>query len=258
MTRQLAKYQTDGGDSITLTDSVVRNTISNNPAVTDREVMLFAALCKAQKLNPFIGDVSLVKYGSSAATMVVGKEVFTKRAMRNPRFKGFQAGVTVATQDGQLVRREGSMRLPGESIVGGWAKCYMDGYQVPFFEEASFDEYAGRKKDGRLNRTWSSRPGTMIRKVALVHVLREAMPEDFQGMYDEAEMAKDAEGNATMVEAPQGGYIDPEQQAWEVMPDSEREAAAQPEDAEAEPVPDPKERIPGDMPSGIDGGSFAF
>ena len=30
---------------------------------------------------------------------------------------------------------------------------------------------------------WASKPATMIRKVALVQALREAFPEDLQGMY---------------------------------------------------------------------------
>lgn len=221
MSKTLATYQTDDGQKITLTDDAIRKYISTDPNVTDREVMLFAALCKAQHLNPFIRDAYLVKYGNSPATMVTGKEVFTKRAQRNPKFQGFQAGITVVTQDGQLVEREGSMKLQGEVLVGGWAKVYMDGYKIPFFEEVSLDEYAGKKRDGSFNKTWASRPATMIRKVALTHALREAMPDDFQGLYDEAEMSKDYTGQAVMVEAPQGGMIDPSLQAATTAPNHE-------------------------------------
>lgn len=45
-----------------------------------------------------------------------------------------------------------------------------------------------RKKDGTPFPTWAKMPATMIRKVALVQALREAFPEDFQGMYAPEEM----------------------------------------------------------------------
>ena len=53
--------------------------------------------------------------------------------------------------------------------------------------EVSFDEYAGRKKDGSLNGQWSKKPATMIRKVALVQALREAFPKTFGGLYSAEE-----------------------------------------------------------------------
>ena len=195
--QELARYEAESGNEIVLTADVVRNYISTDPGVTDKEVMLFAALCKAHSLDPFIKEVHLIKYGNSPATIVTGKEVFTKRAYRHPRFRGMEAGVTILTvrPDGStsLHRRKGSMAITalGETIVGGWAKVYVHGYEHPIFEEVSFEEYAARRKDGSLNGQWSRMPGTMIRKVALVHALREAFPEEFQGLYDSVEMGMD-------------------------------------------------------------------
>ena len=40
-------------------------------------------------------------------------------------------------------------------------------------------------------RNWKEMPATMIRKVALVQALREAMPQEFQGMYSPEEMPID-------------------------------------------------------------------
>ncbi len=188
MARELAKYEAENGGEVVITDVDVRRVLCDNPKVTDAEMKLFVELCKAHKLNPFIKEAHLVKYGEKPATIVTGKDVFTKRAARNPRFKGYEAGLSIQTQDRRFVRREGSMALPGESIVGGWCKVHIDGYETPMFDEVSFDEYAGRKRDGELNSQWSGKPGTMIRKVAIVHALREAFPEDFGGMYDSAEM----------------------------------------------------------------------
>ena len=69
------------------------------------------------------------------------------------------------------------------------------------FDEVTFEEYVGRRKDGQINAQWVGKPGTMIRKVAIVHALREAFPEDLCGLYDAAEMG--VETNDAPVDAPQ-------------------------------------------------------
>ena len=230
MTKQLAKYTADDGTELTLTDSFIRNVISNNPEVSDREVLLFAALCKSQRLNPLINEAHLVKYGNQPATMIVGKDVFTKRAAHNPRFRGYRAGVTVINRDGQIERREGSMvGKSTERLIGGWCSVNVEGYDSPMFDEVSFGEYAGTKRDGTLNKTWAAKPGTMIRKVAVVHALREAFPDELSQLYDAAEMGVD-EPQERRQDATAGA-----EPAAEPVPEAEPDAfEAVPEDAEWE------------------------
>lgn len=120
------------------------------------------------------------------ATIVTGKDVFTKRANADPRYKGKKAGIIVIKKDGAVEEREGTMVLPNETIVGGWAKIFIDGKEDEY-QSVGFDEYAGRKKDGSLNSQWAKKPATMIRKVAVVQALREAFPDRFQGLYAQEE-----------------------------------------------------------------------
>ena len=184
-----------GGEQVKLSANMVRKYLVNGDGnVTEQEVVMFINLCKFQHLNPFLREAYLIKYGSSPATMVTGKDVFTKRAKRNPHFAGMSAGIFVTKGD-ELIEREGAMALPGEQIVGGWAKVYMKEYAQPIYAAAGFEEYAGRKKDGSLNAQWASKPATMIRKVALVQALREAFPEDFEGLYSPEEIK---EANETL------------------------------------------------------------
>ena len=184
-----------GDETVKLSQNIVRQfLVSGNGNVTDQEVTLFIQLCRFQHLNPFLREAYLIKYGNKPATMVVGKDAFMKRAKRNERFRGFEAGVvTVDNNTGTVQNRSGALVLPGEQIVGGWARVYVDGYDVPVEELVSFDEYAGRKQDGTINNQWATKPATMIRKVALVQALREAFPEDFGGLYDQSEMGIDGE-----------------------------------------------------------------
>lgn len=189
----LVKYEDAEGRKVVLTRDDIINTISSNPRITDKEIKLFIELAKAQKLNPFTKEIFITKYGDYPATFIVGKDVFTKRAQANPNFKGMQAGIIVQRAN-SVDQREGSATFGDEMLLGGWCKVYVQGYDVPIYDSVSFNEYAARKTDGSLNAMWASKPATMIRKVAIVHALREAFPSDFQGLYDQSEMGLSAQG----------------------------------------------------------------
>lgn len=186
---QLVEYESNG-EMVKLSPNMIKKyLVSGGGNVTDGEVMMFMSLCRYQHLNPFLKEAYLIKFGSNdPATIVTGKDVFTKRADANPNYKGKKAGIVVQKKDGSVEEREGTMVLPEERLVGGWAKVFIKDKE-PEYQSVSFDEYAGRKKDGTLNSQWSKKPATMIRKVAVVQALREAFPDRFQGLYAQEEMA---------------------------------------------------------------------
>lgn len=175
--------QTDTGE-IKLSSAIVKNyLVAGEGNVSDQEVKLFIALCSAQKLNPFIKEAHLIKYGSSPATMVVSKDVYQKRADKHPEYKGKKAGIIILDANNQIQYRVGTFYIPSsETLVGGWCEVYRKDRE-PERVEVSLDEYVGRKKDGTINSQWSGKPATMIRKVAVAQCLREAFTTEFQGMY---------------------------------------------------------------------------
>ena len=190
MTTNIVKYQTDKGE-IELSKETIKSYLISGDAknVTDQELEMALRLCQYQGLNPFLREVYIVKYGTSPANIIVGKDVFVKRAKNNPKFKGFEAGVIVLTPKGGIEYRNGSLFAVGkEELIGGWAKVYIEGWEVPFEHTVNFAEYNSGQS------TWKKIPGTMIRKVALVQALREAFPDDFQGLYDSSEMGVNSEG----------------------------------------------------------------
>ena len=183
------------GEKVKLSPATVRNYLVNGGGnVTDQEVMMYLTLCRYQHLNPFLKEVYLIKYGNSPATIVTGKDLFMKRANRNPNYAGKKAGIIVASKEnGAVTEREGTVYIPEtEELIGGWAKVYIKGHSEPEYASVSFNEYAGRKSDGTLNSQWATKPATMIRKVALVQALRAAFPEDFGGLYSPEEMGNQA------------------------------------------------------------------
>ena len=184
----VVKYEASG-QMIQLSPQTVRTyLVQGNGRVTDQEVGLFIDLCRYQQLNPFLREAYLIKYGDSPATMVTGKETFTKRASADERCGGWDAGIIIQTKDNKIDHRKGTMLLPGEVLLGGWARVYRKDWQVPIENSVSLQEYMRKGKDGKPMSSWASMPATMIRKVALVQALREAFPERFAGLYSPEEM----------------------------------------------------------------------
>lgn len=142
-----------GEEVVRLSPNIIRKYLVNgNGAVTDQEIVMFLNLCRFQHLNPFLREAYLIKYGNSPATIVVGKDAITKRAMRNTAFCGQQAGVVVLnTETGVMENRIGAIVLKGEELVGGWAKVFVRGYQEPIEISVAFEEYVGLKKTGEVN-----------------------------------------------------------------------------------------------------------
>ena len=178
---------------------------------TDTECKIFLETCKQYKLNPFTKEAYLIHYDNknddTASTIVLGKNCYMQMAERNPNFDGFEAGVIVLTADGQLLNREGSIVYDGEAggevLLGGWAKVYRKDRTRASYEEVKLSEYNTGKS------LWAAKPSTMIRKVALVHALREAFPSTFGSLYDESEVRVDAESTAREVEPEELPVLDP-------------------------------------------------
>lgn len=189
MANELIQYETDHG-KVSLSEAIVKQLLlPSDTKVTAQELGMFLKVCEHQKLNPFLREVYLVKYGEGQpASIVTGKEVFTKRAQKNQDFAGMEAGITIRRQDATIERRDGSLLLSGEQLVGGWCKVYIKGYNVPMFDEVAFHEYVGKKSDGTPTKMWLTKPATMIRKVAIVHALREAFPDMYEGLYSQEEI----------------------------------------------------------------------
>lgn len=189
----LVRYDVHGETVELSPDIIKRYLVNGDPScVTDQEVNMFLNLCRYQHLNPFLREAYLIKYGKAPATMVTGKDVFVRRARASADFDGFQAGVIVSNKtSGEVTEREGSWWMPStEALLGGWARVFIKGIKEPFYSAVSFNEYVGRDKEGNINKQWSAKPCTMIRKVALSQALREAFPDQNSGLYSPEEISE--------------------------------------------------------------------
>lgn len=183
------EYEIDG-TKVKLTPSIVQEYIvgADNGKITMQEFKFFTELCKVRKLNPFLKEAYLIKYGSQPAQIVVGKDAILKRAILHPKFNGREQGVIVLGKNDEIIERQGTFKLPTETLVGGWARVYRKDWEHPTYISVSFDEVKQSKSNGELNSNWKTKGATMVEKVALVRALRETFAEDLAGMIDADEV----------------------------------------------------------------------
>ncbi len=230
---QVTKFMV-GDDEVKLSARIIReNLVSGGGNVTNQEIVYFIHLCRAMGLNPFIKDAYLIKYGDQPAQTVTSIAAIQKRAEQSQDFDGYQAGIILVKEDGNIEYRPGSFHLKErEKLVGGWADVYKKNRSHPYRACVSFDEYVQRKKNGEVNSMWGTKPGTMIRKVALSQALRDAYPDKLSGLYVQEEMnAAEEPVNVMPVQQPEEMYQEPQQ-----IPEQMPQQFVQPEETYSEPV----------------------
>lgn len=182
-----------GDEEIKLSGEIVKKyLVRGNANITDQDLVLFMNLCKYQKLNPFLNEAYLIKFGNEAQ-IVTGKEAFMKRAENHPDYEGLQAGIIII-RDGKQIEVEGTFYLSTDKLVGGWAKVYRSDKKFPFSQMVSLAEYDKKQS------LWKDKPSTMIRKVAIVQALREAFPTTLGAMYTEDEISEKPSVDAQVME----------------------------------------------------------
>ena len=185
------EYKLPSGEELHITYDMVKNFLtSGNGKLSDQEIVMFLQMCKYCQLNPFTKECYLIKYDDkAAATMVVSKEAYVKRARQSSNFIDYKAGVVVFS-NGEIKEREGTICLPNEELIGGWVKVYTKNNPNGFYHSVLLSEYIGKNKYGEANNMWKGKPATMIRKVAIAQGLREQFPEMLNGLYTEEEIPR--------------------------------------------------------------------
>lgn len=197
------KFQitTRTGELITLDKKTVQDYLANGQEITNSEFTMFFQLCKVHKVNPFLREAYIIKYGNTPATIVMDYKVLQQCAEENPNFKGMKTGILAVDKDGNEKEREGSYLLPNEKLVAGWCEVKRADRVYPTKVYAMYDEFKQlNKKTGEINSNWSGKPCFMITKVAKAQALREAFPNMFgSNLYIQEE--------ADMMEKPNEDYI---------------------------------------------------
>jgi len=131
------------------------------PLVSDKEFGLFIGICKSFGLNPFKREVYIIKYSaSSPASIVVGYEVYLKRADRTGKLDGWNVVIVDSDTDNE------------RAVITIFRKDFKN----PFIWECYKKEVAKQQAN------WKSMPIFMLKKVAIGQGFRLAFPDEMGGL----------------------------------------------------------------------------
>jgi phage recombination protein Bet len=222
------EYQTRFGISRVLTPTAVRKYLVSGKAelVTDGEIRYYMAQCHALGLDPYLRDCYLIKFSASEpAAIVTAKDYYIARAESHPKLDWWDAGIivereckpcagsgmikdlmcTVCEGTGiQEKRRSGALPRAsrGEKLIGGWFEGQRKDRSRSKLLEADLTAYIRYTGQGQVTKFWKeSNQAHMIRKVALAQGLRELLPEEFKGLFDQAEMPMETDLSEETIDA---------------------------------------------------------
>ena len=170
MSTDIIKYKWQD-EELEISPSIIKRFIATSSNVTEQEIKDFMDLCIYQHLNPYLKEAYLVKYGMEKANIITSKDVFDKRAFRDPKYDGEEITTNYKC---------------GMNLMELWVRTRI--YHKDMSHPASdvtvyYSEYVGKKKDGSITKIWRTKPVTMLTKVSKAQAKREANPEDLARLY---------------------------------------------------------------------------
>ncbi len=154
MSEELATYKTE---TMLLNIEDIRKYIA--PNATDKELFMFIGIAKSYGLNPLKREIHFVKYGTAPASIIVGYEIYLKRAERTGKLDGWKCWIE---KDDIGEKAVIEIKRKDQSLPIRW-EVY-------------------RKEFDRQQSTWKTMPTFMLKKVAIAQGFRLAFPDDLGGM----------------------------------------------------------------------------
>lgn len=150
----------------------LKQTVAQN--LSNEEFVLFAQFCKSTKLNPFKKEIWAIKAGGRLQLMT-GINGYLAIANAHPQYDGMEVDVEV-NDKGRPIKAT--------------AKAYRKDRRFPSVGIALMSEFA------KNTPMWSQMPSVMLTKVAKSIALREAFPQELNGLYTEEEMPREYSSQA--------------------------------------------------------------
>jgi len=184
-------------DEITLSRDVIRRFLctptKSGKLPEDDQIVRFGMLCKARRLNPWVGDAYLIGYDTKDGpqfSLITAHQALLKRAEACPAYDGLESGIVVQTPQGATEERRGTIAGPKETVLGGWAIAHRSDRSRPIYCSVKLSTYnTGRSR-------WAADPEGMILKCAEAAALRRAFPLEVGGMYASEELEQTIDGSA--------------------------------------------------------------
>ena len=125
------------------------------PNATDKELFMFMGIAKSYGLNPLKREIHFVKYGNAPASIIVGYEIYLKRAERTGKLDGWKCWIEGDKAIIEIKRKDQSIPIKWE---------------------------VDRKEFDKQQSTWKAMPNFMLKKVAIAQGFRLAFPDELGGL----------------------------------------------------------------------------
>ena len=125
------------------------------PNATDKELFMFMGISKSYGLNPLKREIHFVKYGNAPASIIVGYEIYLKRAERTGKLDGWKCWIEGDKAIIEIKRKDQSIPIKWE---------------------------VDRKEFDKQQSTWKAMPNFMLKKVAIAQGFRLAFPDELGGL----------------------------------------------------------------------------
>ena len=201
-------YKDINGDEVSLSLFLLNNVLAPGGNFSQYEADAYFGMCQFLRLNPVKRECHLVRYGGKP-TIVITRDCYNERAKKCKDYQGKESGVCFIDKDGNYGERNGTILLPGETLLGAFCKVYMRDRVVPEFVSVRFDECKRTKENGDLQATWKGQPAWMCVKVAETRCLKAAIPEFFAGTFGAEEIGMEETGTiAPPVKVPEAQDVE--------------------------------------------------
>lgn len=148
---------------------IIKNSVAKG--TTDAELKYFLAVAASTGLNPFQKEIWCYKSGNDML-IFAGRDGFLANAQRKSDFKGIRSAYVCEGDKFKMnmvsghIEHEFTQANRG-TIVGAYAIVKREGMDA-FISWAAFSEF------NKGFNAWKSNPGSMIKKVAEAHALKQA------------------------------------------------------------------------------------
>lgn len=149
-----------------------------------RDQIAAAMKCLAYKLDPYIGDIYIIKHSmDKPAILHIACDALVRMASENPQYRGYRCGWKLQGSKKQI-KYVGTLDNidEGWAIIGAWGQALREGRETPpaVCEIKSFEK--------KNSPNWSVMPDIMIAKCARAMAHRLAFPERLGGLYASEEI----------------------------------------------------------------------
>lgn len=152
--------------------------------LSEQEWKLFLGLGKATGLNPFLREIWAVKYGTSPASIFIGRDGYRRSAEAHPEYDYHEVDAVYSNDEfshkNGIVDHKYDLKNRGE-VVGAYCIVKRKSASRPVVNFIDVTEYDLKQS------VWNTKKATMAKKVAEAQGLRASFQELFAGTYEESE-----------------------------------------------------------------------